>query len=141
MAPAVMAANLPCDFYFNISDDPDSSTRIKIEASVPEDMYLGFAFGMGIMADDQVRFVGSGDGSVEDLWGSAYELPTMDDQQDYVDTTVELVYGDDTSEEIVDGEENSVEQVDGEETSVELVNGIYNFVTYRNKVTNDGQDF
>ena len=111
-ASAVMAGDLPCDFSFNIVTDPSDSNRFKIEASVPENMYLGIAYGSGMNQVDLVRFVGADDGTIEDLWGTGYWTPTTDDQQDYVGTTVELE------------------------------DGIYNFVTYRDLITTDSdQDF
>ena len=88
----------------------EASKKMKLTATVPENMYLGLAYGAGMNKVDMVTFQAKDDGKVTDLWGEGYQVPTTDKQQDYTDT------------------------------KVTKADGSYNFVTYRALDTGDDQD-
>ena len=78
LIPFALAADLPCDFKFTMGTDPNDSTRLKYEVSLPENTWFGVAYGNGMYNTDLGRFVGGDGGSVEDLWGSGYFMPSQD---------------------------------------------------------------
>ena len=65
-----------------------SKQKLKYSVTVPNNMYLGLAYGSGMVNVDMVRFSGSGSGVVQDLWSTGYYEPAVDTVQSYVDTTV-----------------------------------------------------
>ena len=81
----LVSAQMPEGFSFDITKDIDTGL-IKFDATVPENTYLALAFGKGMINVDMVRFVGAGDGSVEDLWSKFYGKPLTDAQNDYMNT-------------------------------------------------------
>ena len=84
---ATASAQLPDGFAYTIDVDPVSG-MLQFDVTIPEDTYFGIAFGKGMVKVDMVRFVGSGGGSVEDLWSKFYGSPDRDVQDDYQNTQV-----------------------------------------------------
>ena len=76
---ATASAQLPEGFAYNIDLDSVSG-MLQFNVTVPENTYFGIAYGKGMVKIDMVRFVGSGDGSVEDLWSDFYGTPDYDVQ-------------------------------------------------------------
>ena len=66
-----IAVALPDGFKFNIGIDT-LSEKLQFNVTIPENTYLGIAFGKGMNGVDMVRFVGADDGYVEDLWSNFY---------------------------------------------------------------------
>ena len=85
LAPLVVA--YPPGFDFNMEFDY-TAQKIKMEVKTPKDTYFGIAYGEGMLGVDIVRFIGSGDGVVQDMWSNFYWAPDEDKQQDYYDTEV-----------------------------------------------------
>ena len=55
------------------------NNKLKIEASVPNNMWLGIGFGHGMKGGvDMVNFRATGAGIVQDLWSTAEVMPTVD---------------------------------------------------------------
>ena len=81
------SSDLPDGFSYDITLDSESGL-LKFDVTVPENTYFALAFGKGMIGVDMVRFVGGGDGSVEDLWSKFYGKPLTDAQNDYQNTQV-----------------------------------------------------
>ena len=98
---------------FNTTEGPTFSMSIEnkdtliIEASVPNNMWLGIGFGKDMHHVDMVQFRATGNGIVSDLWADDHVQPTIDSIQSYTRTTVTQA------------------------------NNTYNFVTYRKLDTGD----
>ena len=81
---------MPYGYDFKISQDPADKTMMIFEATVPENQWLGIAFTNG-MVGDMYRFVGAGDGYVEDLIGAGYwGAPAKDKSQSLVGLKVDM---------------------------------------------------
>ena len=52
-----------------------SKSKFVFEASVPENMWLGLAYGLNMSNVDMVMFRGTGEGSVTDLWAVGNGTP------------------------------------------------------------------
>ena len=80
---------------FTMNEGPTFSINIenkdtlKIEASVPNSMWLGIGFGHGMKGGvDMVQFRATGSGIVQDLWSTSESQPAIDSVQSYTGTTV-----------------------------------------------------
>ena len=95
---------------FDIAYDKTSS-KLKYTVMVPDNMYLGLAYGTGMSSGtDMVSFQAKDNGIVTDLYATGYGSPSTDPTNDYTDTVVTKS------------------------------NGKYNFVTYRKTNTADDKD-
>ena len=57
--------------------------NLLIKATVPENKWLGLAWGTGMFNVDATWFAGSGaDGVVQDLWMTGYATPAQDGRDD-----------------------------------------------------------
>ena len=95
---------------YDITYDSNSN-RIRVDATVPENMYLGITFGQGMIGVDNVIFQGKNDGVVVDSWSYFYGLPLTDSQQDWNTDLVKT-----------------------------KTNGVYTFTAFRNLDTGDSED-
>ena len=104
--------DLPDGFSFSIDLDAETN-MLKYDVTIPENTYLGLAYGRGMNNVDMVVFSASGFGSVTDHWSKSIGAPPEDKQNDYMNT------------------------------QVDISGGSYTFTTYRDLVTSDpnGEDY
>ena len=66
--------SLPEGFSYDITiDNTGDSPRLKFVAEVPENNYLGFSYGNGMISTDIVRFAAKKDEPyIEDMWTTLF---------------------------------------------------------------------
>ena len=67
----------PDDFTYSVGLNSDGKA-LKFQVECPEDTWFGIVYKFSMINSDVVRFICSGDGSVEDLYSTGYKWPDLD---------------------------------------------------------------